>query len=95
MKDSYFHYLIYFSYVCYIAIFVNFFDDPFYFKLYLSVFKIFIPLFLIIRFNPFVKSKLTPLDRKIIFHGATQLLSFAAIESVFDKFYTVTNRVLH
>ena len=92
---EYFYYLIYFSYICYFILFVNFFDDPIYFKFFLSIFKLFIPLFLIVRFNPFVKPKFTQLDKKIIFHGAIQLLSFELLETVFDKFYTITNRVLH
>ena len=32
-------------------------------------FKLYIGLFLIIRYNPFFKTKFTPLDRKISFHA--------------------------
>ena len=50
------------------------------------IIKVYVSLFLIIRFNPFIKLKINNFDRKIIFSSGIFLLSTTAITEFIKSF---------
>jgi hypothetical protein len=60
--------------------------------------KLYISLFLIIRFNPFVSTEFTKFDKKIAYHAGTFLLATTAFTSIIQIYFgkvkkTITNLV--
>jgi hypothetical protein len=90
--------IFYLSWILYfIALFgiTNF--NPEYLDTLNLIIKIYVSLFLIIRFNPFTKLKINNFDRKIIFSSGIFLLSTTAITELIKSFIitkikTTTNK---
>jgi len=86
-QDKVFDYVTFFSYFLYIVVALGlsasapqYLDDLlFYIKLYVSI-------FLIYRFNPFRRTKFTPLDAKIAYNAGIFLLVTIAINSVIKSY---------
>lgn len=79
--------IFYLSWILYfIALFgiTNF--NPEYLDTLNFIIKIYVSLFLIIRFNPFTKLKINNFDRKIIFSSGIFLLSTTAITELIKSF---------
>jgi hypothetical protein len=86
-QDMVFDYVTFFTYFLYVVVALGlsasapqYLDDLlFYTKLYVSV-------FLIYRFNPFRRTKFTPLDAKIAYNAGIFLLVTIAINSVLKSY---------
>lgn len=77
----------YLSYVLYILIAFGLYSlAPDYLYILQLAFKIYISIFLIYRFNPFTKSKFTPLDAKIAFNAGAFLLATTIINSALSYY---------
>ena len=73
-------YGLYLSYILYALILLGLSTNaPQYVKTLDSVLKIYISLFLVLKFNPFVKAKFNEFDRKLAFAAGIFLLTTTAI----------------
>lgn len=64
------------SYILYIVAFLQIgTNNPQYLELLQVYMKYYVTIFLLIRFNPFVKSQFTDFDRKVVFSSAIFLLT--------------------
>jgi len=85
-KKIYKNIYIYSIYLCYILYALSFFNlytgaiD--YFHSIRAYLTIYISLFLIIRFNPFVKAKFTDFDRRVVFTAGTFLFTTTALSEI-------------
>ena len=74
----------------YILYFVAFFGiwyiNPNYIQVIDALLQIYIALFLMIRFNPFIKHEFRPYDDRLIFGSAFLLLTNAGVTSLFTKY---------
>jgi len=81
-----FYTLIVLLYVCYIAVFVKLLQQDQYEKYRESIktfTQIYIGLYLLIHFRPFHKTKITDLDRVIIFNSAILLITTSILFSTY------------
>jgi len=70
---------LYLSYILYVfAYFQIGFNNPKYLDMLQNLMKYYVTIFLLIRFNPFVKSQFTEFDRKVVFSSAIFLLATTA-----------------
>jgi len=82
-QASAFNYIIFASYFLYAAAALGLFAKaPEYLYSLDSYVKIYVCLFLIIRFNPFRKIKFTDLDRRIAFSAGVYILTTTAITQI-------------
>lgn len=81
------------SYILYIVAFFRIRDyNPQYLDLLQEYMKYYVTVFLLIRFNPFIKSQFTEFDRKVVFSSAIFLLTtttFTQYAKRFDLFELV------
>ena len=85
-----------FSYILYFVLVFNLYDDSKYIQTHLDnlkfFLKIFVCLFLIIRFNPYSNKEFTKFDRNIVFTSAFFLLSTTTItDFIIYRDYIVQN----
>ena len=82
-QERVFTFVIYFSYILYfLTIFGLSRNAPEYLK-YLQFFiQIYVCLFLIIRFNPFIKTKFTTLDRRVAFSAGLFIFTTSFINEI-------------
>jgi hypothetical protein len=77
---KFFFYGLYLSYFLYILIIFGLFKKaPQYMNYLQTGLKLYVSLFLILRFNPYVHNKFTSYDREIVFQSAVFLLTTTAI----------------
>ena len=77
--------LVYLTYIFSFLIFFGLWSETIYLSVILDSVRLFIALFIIIRFNPFQKRELTNLDRKIVFHAGLLLFSITTIDSIIEN----------
>lgn len=86
MKDAHKHIFLFALYLSYILYIVAFFQLDFYNPKYLDYLdefmKYYVILFLLIRFNPFVKFAFTEFDRTIVFSSAIFLLTTTTFSNI-------------
>lgn len=87
-------YLVYLTYFFYILIFLGIWNQTIYLSLILDIIRVFVTLFLIIRFNPFSKHKFNDLDKKIAFHAGLLLFSLASISAIFTNLPIVNKDIV-
>ena len=77
-------------YLSYILYFITYFQiaqyNPKYNELLETFMKFYVILFLLIRFNPFVKSTFTEFDRTVVFSSAIFLLATTTFSELAEKF---------
>ncbi len=75
------------SYILYIVAFLRIgTHNPQYLDLLQVYMKYYVTIFLLIRFNPFVKSQFTDFDRKVVFSSAIFLLTTTTFTQYANKF---------
>jgi len=88
-QDNLYNIIAYVSFILYILISLGISANaPQYLDTLQYYIKIYISLFLIIRFNPFRTAKFTELDTKIAFSAGLFLLATTAINNVLQKYLT-------
>jgi hypothetical protein len=88
-QDNLYNIIAYVSFILYILISLGISANaPQYLDTLQYYIKIYISLFLIIRFNPFRTVKFTELDTKIAFSAGLFLLATTAINNVLQKYLT-------
>jgi len=74
----------------YILYFVAFFGiwyvNPSYIHIISTIMQVYVAVFLMLRFNPFVKHEFRPYDDRIIFGSAFLLLTNVGVTSFFSKY---------
>lgn len=93
--NNYYYYLLYSTYFLYVLLFLGLLHNKSYITFISNITQIFISLFLIIRFNPFFKTKFTKTDKKIAFHAGLLLFSINSLYVVFYKFFYLKNDILN
>jgi|UniRef100_A0A6C0CL63 hypothetical protein len=87
IHENIFYGALYLSYILY---FVTYFQiaqyNPKYNELLEIFMKFYVILFLLIRFNPFVKSTFTEFDRTVVFSSAIFLLATTTFSELAEKF---------
>jgi hypothetical protein len=86
LHQQIFYVALYLSYILYIfAYFRIGIYDPKYLGMLDTYMKTYIALFLLIRFNPFVKPQFTEFDRTVVFSSAIFLLTTTVFAQLSDK----------
>lgn len=81
-----FYIALYLSYFLYIIAFFKIESyDPKYLELLDTIIKYYVIIFLLLRFNPFVKQKFNEFDRTIVFSSAIFLLTTTAFSGIASK----------
>jgi len=81
-----FYIALYLSYFLYIIAFFKIESyDPKYLQLLDTIIKYYVIIFLLLRFNPFVKQKFNEFDRTIVFSSAIFLLTTTAFSDIASK----------
>jgi hypothetical protein len=81
-----FYIALYLSYFLYIIAFFKIESyDPKYLELLDTIIKYYVIIFLLLRFNPFVKQKFNEFDRTIVFSSAIFLLTTTAFSDIASK----------
>jgi hypothetical protein len=98
IQDQLFDLTLYITWMLYIAIaFGLSVNAPQYLETLNSYVKIYVSLFLILRFNPFRNVKFTNLDAKIAFSAGVFLLTSTALHNIFliylSKFVNIKNEI--
>jgi hypothetical protein len=74
----------------YVLYFIAFFGiwhvNPSYIQVISVIMQLYVALFLMIRFNPFIKHEFRPYDDRLIFASAFLLLTNAGVTSVFTQY---------
>jgi hypothetical protein len=88
-QNKAFNIIIYLTWILYISFVLGLSANaPQYLDILQSFVKIYVSLFLIIRFNPFRRVKFTGLDAKIAFSAGIFLLGTTAIDSILNNYLT-------
>ena len=87
MLSGYYYYLLYTTYFMYALLFLGLLHNESYITLVSNITQMFIALFLLIRFNPFTKTKFTKTDKKIAFHAGLLLFSVNSLYGIFTNFF--------
>jgi len=77
---------LYLSYILYIVVYLRIGPSKKYQELLENIMKYYVIAFLLIKFNPFTKSKFTEFDRKIVFSSAIFLLTTTTISQYAKNF---------
>ena len=83
--------LVYLPYIFSFLIFFGLWSSTVYLTVILDSIRLFIALFIIVRFNPFRKRELNNLDRKIAFHAGLLLFSIITIDSIIQNLPLVSS----
>jgi hypothetical protein len=87
-QDKVFDYVIYVTWFLYLSILLGLFTNaPQYLDMLQTMIKIYVSLFLIIRFNPLRKIRFTELDGKISFSAGMFLLTTTAINTFIQSYF--------
>lgn len=80
--------IVFLMHVVYVAVLVGVLETaPGYIATLESYIKIYVSLFLIVRFNPFMHTgKFTEIDRKIVFSAALIILTTSILNGLIEKF---------
>jgi hypothetical protein len=78
-------YLVYLTYFFSILIFFGIFTETVYLSVILDCVRLFVSLFIIIRFNPYRKTEFNNLDKKIAFHSGLLLFSITTLDSIIEN----------
>jgi hypothetical protein len=86
LHQNIFYTALYLSYFLYIIAFFKIESyDPKYLELLDTIIKYYVIIFLLLRFNPFVKQKFNEFDRTIVFSSAIFLLTTTAFSDIASK----------
>ena len=95
LQNNAFDLIIYITWGLYFAILFGLSANaPEYLDTLHSIVKIYVSLFLIIRFNPFRKVKFTSLDAKIAFSAGLFLLATTAIDNILQNYLSYFKQYL-
>ncbi len=87
--------IVYISWILYIAIALGLSANaPQYLDTLQSFVKMYVSLFLIIRFNPFRRVKFTKLDAKIAFSAGIFLLATTALNSILQNYLSNLKQII-
>lgn len=95
MLSGYYYYLLYTTYFMYALLFLGLLHNESYITLVSNITEMFIALFLLIRFNPFTKTKFTKTDKKIAFHAGLLLFSINSLYGIFYKLFYLKNNIVN
>lgn len=91
LQDKTLDIIFFITYVLYIGIaFGVYFISPLYISYIHNFIKLYVCLFLIYRFNPFINTKCNNLDKKIAFTAGFFLLSTTIFDTIFSSFINKT-----
>jgi len=94
-QEHIFNIIIYITYILYIVLALGISASaPEYLQTLDYYMKLYISLFLIIRFNPFTRVKFTRLDAKIAFSAGLLVLATTAINSILKDFQNVITETI-
>ena len=94
-QNNAFDIIIYLTWILYISIVLGLSANaPEYLDILQSCVKLYVSLFLIIRFNPFRRVKFTGLDAKIAFSAGIFLLGTTAIDSILKNYLIYTKKYI-
>ena len=84
-----FYFMLFFMYALYFAaaIGLSIANAPNYLSTLDYYIKVYISLFLIIRFNPFTKTKFTEFDKKVAYNAGFFLLTTTAFTSIIETYF--------
>jgi hypothetical protein len=95
-QNNAFDIIIYLTWILYISIVLGLSANaPEYLDTLQSCVKLYVSLFLIIRFNPFRRVKFTNLDAKIAFSAGIFLLGTTAIDSILNNYLSNIKQYLN
>jgi hypothetical protein len=87
IQQTIFNYGLILSYILYILALFGIYNNAFMYLGTLSmILKTYVSLFLIIRFNPYIKHDFTDFDRKIVFSAGTFLFLTTTISSILASY---------
>ena len=96
IQHKIFDYVTFLTYFLYIIVALGIsVSAPQYLETLLFYTKLYISFFLIYRFNPFRKTKFTPLDVKIAYNAGIFLLFTMAVNSVFNLYLSLFVRKIN
>lgn len=88
--ELFFYCALYLSYILYfIAYFQIHSYNPKYLKWLQDIIKYYVVIFLLIRFNPFIKPQFTEFDRTIVFSSALFLLATTTFNKYAEEFHFI------
>lgn len=88
--ELFFYCVLYLSYILYfIAYFQIHSYNPKYLKWLQDIIKYYVVIFLLIRFNPFIKPRFTEFDRTIVFSSALFLLATTTFNKYAEEFHII------
>lgn len=89
LQNTIINLIIIFSYIIYITGYIGVtIISPNNIHYVQNIAKVYIALFLIIRFNPFTNSNFTELDRKIVYNAGIFLLATTTFQNITKKYLT-------
>lgn len=90
LHEKIYYYMLTLSYITYLIIIFNLSTNyPSYLPFLNDMLKLYVIGFLIIRFNPFVDTKFTKFDKKIVFSSALFLLLTTSFTSYLDVLFNI------
>ena len=93
LHERIYYFMLSLSYIAYLLIILNLSSNyPNYLPLLNNLLKLYVIMFLIIRFNPFVDTKFTKFDKKIVFSSAIFLLLTTSFTTYLNKVINIKDQ---
>lgn len=92
--EIYYYYLLYATYLMYALLFFGLLHNESYISFVLNITQMFVALFLLIRFNPFINTTFTKTDKKIAFHAGLLLFSINSLYVIFYKLFYLKKNII-